>query len=55
MSTLTAKKKKVFDNVLEAIGDTSFGGFAISLSPGNHVASRFAELSMLTGDGKVRT
>lgn len=42
-------------NGLEAIGDTSFGGFAISLSPSNHVASRFAELSMLTGDGKVRT
>jgi len=40
---------------LEAIGDTSFGGFQISLSPTNHVASRFAELSMLTGDGKVRT
>ncbi|MCU0942292.1 MAG: ABC transporter substrate-binding protein [Hydrogenophaga sp.] len=42
-------------NGLEAIGDTSFGGFTISLSPTNHVASRFAELSMLTGDGKVRT
>ncbi|MBL0945445.1 MAG: ABC transporter substrate-binding protein [Hydrogenophaga sp.] len=40
---------------LEAIGDTSFGGFQISLGPNNHVASRFAELSMLTGDGKVRT
>src|SRR5690606_14054096 len=40
---------------LEAIGDTSFGGFAVSLSASNHVASRFAELSMLTGDGRVRT
>lgn len=40
---------------LEAIGDTSFGGFSVSLGPDNHVASRFAELSMLTGDGKVRT
>jgi ABC-type branched-subunit amino acid transport system substrate-binding protein len=40
---------------LEAVGDTSFGGFQISLGPNNHVASRFAELSMLTGDGKVRT
>lgn len=40
---------------LEAIGDTSFGGFSISLSPDNHVASRFSELSMLTGDGRVRT
>lgn len=42
-------------NGLEAIGDTSFGGFSISLGPNNRVASRFAELSMLTGDGKVRT
>ncbi|MCM3564956.1 MAG: ABC transporter substrate-binding protein [Hydrogenophaga sp.] len=42
-------------NGLEAIGDTSFGGFSISLGPNNHVASKFAELSMLTGDGKVRT
>ena len=36
-------------------GDTSFGGFSISLSADNHVASRFSELSMLTGDGRVRT
>jgi hypothetical protein len=31
------------------------GGFAIHLSAGNHVASSFVELSMLTGDGRVRT
>ncbi|NIM40451.1 MAG: ABC transporter substrate-binding protein [Hydrogenophaga sp.] len=42
-------------NGLEAIGDTTFGGFSISLGADNHVASRFAELSMLTGDGRVRT
>jgi branched-chain amino acid transport system substrate-binding protein len=42
-------------NGLEAIGDTTFGGFSISLGTDNHVASRFAELSMLTGDGRVRT
>jgi branched-chain amino acid transport system substrate-binding protein len=40
---------------LESIGSQSFGGFAVSFSPGNHVASRFVELSMLTGDGRVRT
>jgi ABC-type branched-subunit amino acid transport system substrate-binding protein len=40
---------------LEAIGDTSFEGYAISLGPKDHVASSFVELSMLTGDGKVRT
>lgn len=40
---------------LESIGEQSFGGFAVSLSATDHVASSFAELSMLTGDGKVRT
>ena len=40
---------------LEAIGDTTFGGFAVSLSATDHVASNFVELSMLLGDGRVRT
>jgi ABC-type branched-subunit amino acid transport system substrate-binding protein len=40
---------------LEAIGNQQFGGFAVHLSPGNHVASSFVELSMLLGDGRVRT
>ncbi|MES2188866.1 MAG: ABC transporter substrate-binding protein [Pseudomonadota bacterium] len=40
---------------LEAIGTQSFGGFAVSFSATDHVASSFAELSMLTGDGRVRT
>ena len=40
---------------LESISDQSFGGFAVSFSPSSHVASRFVELSMLTGDGRVRT
>mgnify|MGYP000188632635 CR=1 FL=1 len=44
-----------FISGMEAIGEQSFGGFQISLGPNDHVASRFAELSMLTGDGKVRT
>jgi branched-chain amino acid transport system substrate-binding protein len=39
---------------LEAIGNQSFGGFAVSLSPSDHVASSFVQLSMLTGDGRVR-
>jgi branched-chain amino acid transport system substrate-binding protein len=42
-------------NGLESIGEQSFGGFQVSLGPNDHVASSFAELSMLTGDGKVRT
>eukprot|EP01041_Mallomonas_annulata_P032183 gene32183-54619_t len=40
---------------LESIGTTSIGGYSVSLSPTNHVASRYAELSMLTGDGRVPT
>jgi ABC-type branched-subunit amino acid transport system substrate-binding protein len=40
---------------LESIGDTSFDGYSVSLSPKDHVASSFVELSMLSGDGKVRT
>lgn len=40
---------------LESIGNQSLGGFDVALSPNNHVASGFVELSMLTGDGRVRT
>lgn len=40
---------------IESIGSQSFGGFAAQFSPSNHVASKFVELSMLTGDGRVRT
>jgi branched-chain amino acid transport system substrate-binding protein len=40
---------------LESMGNESFGGFNVSFSPTDHVASKFVELSMLTGDGKVRT
>ncbi|GAC1530267.1 MAG: ABC transporter substrate-binding protein [Ramlibacter sp.] len=40
---------------LENLGTADMGGFKISLSPNDHAASRFAELSMLTADGHVRT
>jgi ABC-type branched-subunit amino acid transport system substrate-binding protein len=40
---------------LEAIGTESFGGFNVTFSERDHVASKFVELSMLTGDGRVRT
>jgi ABC-type branched-subunit amino acid transport system substrate-binding protein len=40
---------------LENLGSQSVGGFAVSFSPTDHVASSFVELSMLTGDGRVRT
>lgn len=40
---------------LESINNQSFGGFSVSFSSTDHVASSFVELSMLTGDGRVRT
>ena len=40
---------------LESLGETAFGGFQVSLSPTRHVASRFVELSMLKGGGRVLT
>lgn len=40
---------------LESIQGWSMGGFNVSFSPTDHVASSYAELSMLTGDGKIRT
>lgn len=40
---------------LEGLGSQTFGGFNVSFSATNHVASSFVELSMLTGDGRVRT
>ena len=40
---------------LESIGTQSIGGFSVTYSASNHVASNFSELSMLTGDGRVRT
>jgi branched-chain amino acid transport system substrate-binding protein len=40
---------------IEAIGSQSLGGFLVKFSPTDHVASAFVELSMLTGDGRVRT
>jgi ABC-type branched-subunit amino acid transport system substrate-binding protein len=40
---------------LEAIDRQNFGGFEVSFSQRNHVASKFVELSMITGDGRIRT
>ena len=40
---------------LESLGEQSLGGYSVSLSGRDHVASSFVELSMLTGDGKIRT
>jgi len=40
---------------LESLDRLQLGGFEVSFSAKNHVGSRFVELSMLTGDGRVRT
>lgn len=40
---------------LESIRGWSMGGFNVSFSPTNHVASNHAELSVITADGKIRT
>jgi branched-chain amino acid transport system substrate-binding protein len=40
---------------VEAIGQQSMGGFNVNLSASNHVASKFVEISMLSGDGRVVT
>jgi ABC-type branched-subunit amino acid transport system substrate-binding protein len=42
-------------NGLESIGNLSMGGYNVNFSRSEHVASSFVELSMLTGDGRVRT
>lgn len=40
---------------IEAVGSQSLGGFQVHFSATDHVGSSFVELSMLTGDGRVRT
>ena len=39
---------------LESINE-DFGGYRVSFGPADHVASNFVEMSMLTGDGRIRT
>ncbi|HEY2254640.1 MAG TPA: ABC transporter permease, partial [Variovorax sp.] len=40
---------------LETIDRQQFGGFEVSFSAHSHVASKFVELSMIEGDGRIRT
>jgi ABC-type branched-subunit amino acid transport system substrate-binding protein len=40
---------------LESLRQEDFGGFNVSFSSTDHVASKYVETSMLTGDGRVRT
>ncbi|KQO23920.1 ABC transporter substrate-binding protein [Acidovorax sp. Leaf78] len=39
----------------EAIGSQAISGFPVAFSATSHAASKFVEMSMLTGDGRVRT
>ena len=39
----------------ESIGNQVISGFPVSFSATSHAASKFVEMSMLTGDGRVRT
>lgn len=41
-------------NALEGLQRFDAGGYLVSFAPRNHRGSSFVELSMLTGDGKVR-
>jgi len=41
-------------SALESLQNYNAGGFPVKFGPGRHVASNFVELSMLTGDGKVK-
>ncbi len=49
-----AASREALVAALESITRTDFGGFMVHFSPRSHVASNFVELSLLTGDGKVR-
>ncbi len=39
---------------LESLQRYDAGGYMVNFSPRDHAGSNFVELSMLTGDGKVR-
>jgi len=38
---------------LESMGSTDIGGFAVSYSPTNHVASKFVEMTVINSHGQV--
>lgn len=44
-----------FISGMEGLGTQVISGFPVSFGPNDHTASTFVEMSMLTGDGRVRT
>ena len=47
--------RETFITGTEAIGSQVISGFPVAFSSTSHAASKFVEMSMLTGDGRVRT
>lgn len=43
-----------FVSAVESLRDVDLGGFPLDFSPDRHTGSRFVELTLLTGDGRVR-
>lgn len=49
-----AASRDALINALESFQRQDFGGYQVSFGPGNHRGSSFVDVSMLTGDGRVR-
>jgi branched-chain amino acid transport system substrate-binding protein len=49
-----AASRETLIGALETLQRVDFGGFMVNFGPRSRVASDFVELSMLTGDGRVR-
>lgn len=47
--------RETFITGTESLGNQVISGFPVSFSATSHAASKFVEMSMLTGDGRVRT
>ena len=47
--------RETFITGTEAIGSQVISGYPVAFSSTSHAASKFVEMSMLTGDGRVRT
>jgi ABC-type branched-subunit amino acid transport system substrate-binding protein len=45
--------REAFIDALETIKSQNFGGFYVDFAKNKHVASKFVELTLLSGDGKV--
>lgn len=46
--------RETFVAAIDSMKDVDLGGFPLDFGPDDHTGSRFVELTMLTGDGRVR-